>query len=248
MKSDESDNLDTRKPHAILDLESRRKKGLKIERLLKLGSRTDRFRMLEIGAGSGGISHYFATHPSLDVEVEAVDVVDNRQVADGYRFQLVSGTSLPFADEQFDVVLTNHVIEHVGDRSAQMHHLQEVRRVMRSNAIGYLAVPNRWRIVEPHYKLAFLSWLPHSWRSGYLRLRNGGDFYDCEPLAVTEVDTLLREAGFRYENLCVSSVRATVDIELAGTLSGKAVTAIPDGLIFALRGLVPTLIFRFERA
>ena len=248
MTTNDSHDSNARKPHAILDLESRRAKGLKIERLLNLGGHSGRIRMLEIGVGSGGISHYFATHPSLDVEVDAVDVVDNRKVTEGYRFQLVKNTTLPFADEEFGVVLTNHVIEHVGERSAQLHHLQEIRRVMRRDAVGYLAVPNRWRVVEPHYKLAFLSWLPHSMRSAYLRLRSGGDFYDCEPLAVREVETLLDDAGFRHTNLCVPSVRATVDIELSGTLSGKAVSAIPDSLINAFRSLVPTLIFRFERA
>ncbi len=225
MSIDESSDANERKPHAILDLPSRRAKGLKIERLLNLGGRSGHIRMLEIGVGSGGISHYFATHPSLDVEVEAVDVVDSRAVSDGYRFQQVDGTALPFADGQFDVVLTNHVIEHVGQRPAQLHHLQEIRRVMREDAVGYLAVPNRWRVVEPHYKLAFLSWLPHSLRSGYLRMMNRGNFYDCERL----------------------SERATVDIELSGTAAGKVVSAIPDTLINAFHGLIPTLIFRFER-
>jgi SAM-dependent methyltransferase len=237
-----------RKPHAVLDIASRRAKGLKIERLLNLGNRADHIRMLEIGTGSGGISYYFAKHPSLDVEVDAVDVVDNRKIIDGYRFQLVCDTTLPFEDEQFDVVLTNHVIEHVGDRTAQLRHLREIRRVMRSNGIGYIAVPNRWRIVEPHYKLAFLSWLPRSLRSGYLRMMKRGDFYDCEPLSFGELETLLSEAGFSYANLCVPSVRATVEIESAGTMVGKAVSATPDALIGAFRGLVPTLIFRFARS
>jgi spermidine synthase len=53
-----------RQPHAVLDLPSRNCKGLKIERLL------------EIGTGSGGIAHYFATHPTLHCEVTAVEVVD----------------------------------------------------------------------------------------------------------------------------------------------------------------------------
>src|ERR1700712_877569 len=144
MTLEHSSDAKARKPHATLDLESRHAKGLKIERLLNLKDRLRRIRLLEIGAGSGGISHYFATHPSLNIEVDAVDVVDNRVVADGYRFQLVDGPSLPFADDQFDAVLTNHVIEHVGYRPAQLQHLQEIRRVMRTDAVGYLAVPNRW--------------------------------------------------------------------------------------------------------
>src|SRR5690348_18512270 len=114
-----------RQPHAVPDLPSRRLKGLKIERLLGLAESPKPIRLLEVGAGSGGIAHYFGTHPELQCEVDAVDVHDNRLVADGYRFQLVSDTRLPFRDQSFDVVLTNHVIEHVGDATAQLAHLKE---------------------------------------------------------------------------------------------------------------------------
>ena len=74
------DTAAVRQPHAVLDLTSRRLKGLKIERLLDLASRPQPMRMLEIGTGSGGIAHYFGTHPQLRCEVDAVDVHDNRLV------------------------------------------------------------------------------------------------------------------------------------------------------------------------
>jgi ubiquinone/menaquinone biosynthesis C-methylase UbiE len=83
----QTESTNTRQPHAVLDLNSRRLKGIKIERLLGLPSRPQPVRMLEIGTGSGGIAHYFSTHPTLRIEVEAVDVVDSRLVKDGYRFQ-----------------------------------------------------------------------------------------------------------------------------------------------------------------
>ena len=76
-----------RQPHAVLDLDSRRLKAVKIERLLELASRPQPMRMLEIGTGSGGIAHYFATHPAMRIDVDAVNVVDNRLVSDAYRFQ-----------------------------------------------------------------------------------------------------------------------------------------------------------------
>ncbi len=164
-----------RQPHAVLDLPSRRFKGLKIERLLDLANRPQPIRMLEVGTGSGGIAHYFGTHPQLHCEVDAVDVHDNRLVSEGYRYHQVQDTQLPFADESFDVVLTNHVIEHVGDEQAQRAHLAELRRVLRPDGVGYLAVPNRWMLVEPHYRLAFLSWLPHAWRTPYLRAMGKGE-------------------------------------------------------------------------
>jgi ubiquinone/menaquinone biosynthesis C-methylase UbiE len=233
-----------RQPHAVLDLPSRRWKGLKIERLLDLEKRPRPIRMLEIGTGSGGIAHYFATHPQLKCEVDAVDVVDNRQVHDGYRFRLVTDTRLPYEDDAFDVVLTNHVIEHVGDEKAQLDHLREVRRVMAPTGVGYLAVPNRWMLVEPHFRLAFLSWWPHPWRTPYLRLMRKGRHYDCEPLQMKQLERMLAHAGFAYRNLCIEAWRETYAIERTNSLSTKFLQHTPDRLLGLLRSIIPTLIYR----
>lgn len=202
-----------RQPHAVLDLASRRQKALKIERLLNLSSMTQPVRLLEIGTGSGGIAHYFATHQSLQCNVTAVDVIDQRMVQDDFKFMVVKDTQLPFADESFDVVLSNHVIEHVGDREAQRHHLREIYRVMSSDAAGYLAVPNRWMLVEPHYRLIFLSWLPQSFRSYYVRLLRRGYSYDCRPLSLNQLEGILDDAGFVYRNICTAALKETLVIE-----------------------------------
>src|SRR5690606_32926852 len=191
-----------RRGHAVLDLPSRDFKAMKIARLLGLDRNGPHGRLLEIGCGSGGISHWFGTSGEMGWDVEAVDVEDVRLVRDGYAFRTVVGTDLPFEDASFDVVLSNHVIEHVGDALAQARHLQEIRRVLRPDGIGYLAVPNRWMLTEPHYRLKFLSWLPHSWRTPYLRLMRKGSFYDCEPLQMRQLEKMLASAHLRYRNLC----------------------------------------------
>lgn len=59
-------NTKARQPHAVLDLDSRRLKAIKIERLLDVSSRMQPMRMLEIGTGSGGIANYFRTQPELN--------------------------------------------------------------------------------------------------------------------------------------------------------------------------------------
>lgn len=236
-----------RQPHAVLDLASRNWKALKIERLLGLQSRRQPLRLLEIGTGSGGIAHYFATRASLRCEVDAVDVVDNRLIRDGYRYQRVDGVKLPFDADTFDVVISNHVIEHVGDEQAQRQHLREIHRVMRSDGVGYLAVPNRWMLTEPHYRLAFLSWLPRSWRSTYLRWSGKGDFYDCEPLELGELERMLEVAGLSYRNLCIEGWRETLAIERPLHWSNRLLLRIPDRLLRPLRPIIPTLIYRLHR-
>ncbi len=236
-----------RLPHAVLDLPSRHLKAIKIERLLNLSAKFQPIRLLEIGTGSGGIAHYFATHPTTPYRVTAVDTVDQRLVRDGFDFQQVSDTTLPFPEDRFDVVLTNHVIEHVGDYAAQRAHLSEVHRVMKPRAIAYLAVPNRWMLVEPHYRLAFLSWLPRPLRSPYLRLMRHGAHYDCNPLTVSVLERLLQETGFSYRNLGGKALRETLAIEGDKGIIPHIAASLPDRLLERFAPLIPTLIYRLER-
>jgi len=203
--------------------------------------------MLEIGTGSGGIAHYFGTHPNLRCEVTAVDVIDQRQVTDGYHFEQVLDTSLPFADASFNVVLSNHVIEHVGEREAQRHHLTEIRRVMQPAGVGYLAVPNRWMLVEPHYRLVFLSWLPRRLRGSYVRLMRKGACYDCNPLAKGDLEQLLASANLAFAYLGTRALHEVITIEGGkGRLAGFVET-LPDALLDWLALLNPTLIYRMDR-
>lgn len=239
-------HIPDRQPHAVLDLPSRNWKALKIERLLDLAHRPQPIKMLEIGTGSGGIAHYFATHAQLRCDVTAVDVVDNRLAHEGYEYLQVEGVELPFADASFDVVITNHVIEHVGDSKTQHRHLEEVHRVMNPLGIGYLAVPNRWMLTEPHFKLKFLSWWPHAWRTPYLRVMHKGTYYDCEPLQMRQLERMLAAAGFSYRNLCIEAWRATFEIERADSTSTRLLRAMPDTLLKPLKRIIPTLIYRFE--
>jgi SAM-dependent methyltransferase len=252
----------TRLPHAILDLPSRRAKGEKIARLLRLDTSADasegfestaleeRFplRILEVGTGSGGIANWFATRPHGRFIVDAVDVVDNRQVWEGYRYQTVQGITLPFGDEAFDIVLSNHVIEHVGSLEAQKSHLAELQRVMAPGARGYLAVPNRWMLVEPHFHLAFLSWLPERLRSSYVRLRRRGVEYDCRPLTKRLAERLLVEAGFEFQQHCGDALRLTFDLEnRSDPIYRYVLSKIPDSTYDRLAGIFPTLVYTFSR-
>lgn len=236
-----------RQPHVVIDLSTRQHKALKIERLLGLQPKAVPIRLLEIGTGSGGIAHYFATHASLRCEVDAVDVVDNRVVHECYRYRLVEGVELPFAADTFDVVISNHVIEHVGEADAQLAHLREIRRVLKDDGVGYLAVPNRWMVTEPHYRLKFLSWLPRRWRSPYLRWSGKGDAYDCEPLSLGQLERMLAEAGLSYRNICIQALRETLAIEQPAARATHLLRRVPDALLWPLRGLIPTLVHRLEK-
>lgn len=237
-------SMPERHGHAVLDVRSRNAKARKIERLLGLKRSPQRLRVLEIGTGSGGIAYYFATHSEIACEVDAVDVADTRQIRDGYRFTLVDSPLLPFDDACFDIVITNHVIEHVGNEAAQCLHLDEVRRVMKPDGMGYLAVPNRWMLVEPHYRLAFLSWLPRSWRTPYLSWRGRGKDYDCRPLTTSELEPLLRHAGFDFMQQHARALRLTYELERPKAfIYRRVLKRVPDAIYRWARRGFPTLIY-----
>ena len=233
-----------RQTHASVDFFSRRRKAEKIARLLALHEAGPPLNLLEVGTGSGLIASYFANLASREFEVHAVDVADSLQVHDEFSFSLISGTALPFPDSVFDVVISNHVIEHVGDLTAQQKHLDEMRRVTKADGIAYLAVPSRWQIIEPHYRLAFLSWLPEELQSVYLRLFRNTHPYDCRPLTVPMVELMLDRAGFQARQQVGEALRATFEIEAPRSLLYRILLKrIPDPIYSAFRRLFPTLIY-----
>ncbi len=157
---------DRRQPHAVLNLSSRTKKAIKIERLLELTPAPDRRKLLEIGTGSGGIA--------------------------------------------------------------------------------YLAVPNLWMVLEPHYRLAFLSWVPRCWRTLYLRLTGRGSNYDCEPPTKPQLEAMLA-AGLRYRFLSSKAVAVMCAVEGRDDWLLRLVTAVPESLLNLLGYWNPTLIYSLQR-
>ena len=132
----------------------RRAKALKIRAVLEeaCGGNVAGLRLLDVGTGSGEIAQVLAE----TCAVVSVDPRDQREARDGYQYLRV-GTALPFADTSFDVVVSNHVIEHLDDAAV---HMRELARVLRPGGLVYLATPNRLWPWEVHYRLWLLHWLP----------------------------------------------------------------------------------------
>ncbi len=78
---------------------------------------------------------------------------------------------LPAADEAFDFVMLNHVYEHVPEPARLF---EETFRVLRPGGRAYVTAGNRFALVEPHYRLPLLSWMPAGAADVYVRLTGRG--------------------------------------------------------------------------
>lgn len=236
-----------RKSHAVLDRASRLLKAEKIARIVGQARFRQARRLLEVGCGSGLIAK--ALHESSEgaLEVHAVDVADNRVDTSGYTFVRVSGTELPYPRDHFDIVVTNHVVEHVGDWDSQVNHLKEIRRVLKPGGIVYFAVPNKWRLVEPHYRLPFLSWLPQRTSDALLRLSRRGTHYDCRPLSAAGAKRLFDEAGFTWVDATLQALHVTCELEFKTNPITTLINGVLPNRVLALSlPIIPTFVFLLE--
>jgi hypothetical protein len=68
---------------------------------------------------------------------------------------VADGRCMPFGERSYDVVVSNAVIEHVGDETDQKRFVEEHTRVGRHWVI---TTPNRWFPVESHTSAIFRHW------------------------------------------------------------------------------------------
>jgi SAM-dependent methyltransferase len=106
-------------------------------------------RILDNGAGLGTyLEACGQVNPDslrIGLEVEFDRAVEALARADG--IALGEGERLPFADDSFDFILSNEVLEHVGDDCACA---AEMVRAARPGGRILVFAPNRWYPVEQH--------------------------------------------------------------------------------------------------
>jgi ubiquinone/menaquinone biosynthesis C-methylase UbiE len=119
-------------------------------------------------------SDFFAQAVGVDIDERAVEYARKNFNRPNLRFEVGDGLNLPFVDNSFDVVVCSQVYEHVPDQQRLMG---EIWRVLSEGGVCYFSATNRFIVVEPHYRLWFLSWLPPKLADVYVRLAKKGTRY-----------------------------------------------------------------------
>lgn len=155
--------------------------------------------VLNLGCSAGLIDEALAPHvrtvTGVDIDEQAVAAAKARCSLPNLRFEVGDAMGLALPDASFDVVICSQVYEHVPDAGRMM---AEILRVMRPGGVCYFAATSRWSVIEMHYKLPFLSWLPPGLADRYLRLAGRGDRYYERHLGVRDLRRIA--AAFRISD------------------------------------------------
>ena len=117
----------------------------------------------ELGFGEGGgcaTMNFFEEHYPWPERITALGLHDGaafRARYPGIEYVQGDACALPFGEGKFDIVFSNAVIEHVGDRDRQRRFVSEAIRVGRR---VFVTTPNRRFPIEVHTRLPFVHWLP----------------------------------------------------------------------------------------
>ena len=154
----------------IVDAVSMRSRRRKLHLFLEELRPTPETSVLDVGAdelafgeGDGcGTLNFFEEHYPWPERITALGLHDGKGFRARYpQIEYVQGDAcaLPFPDRAFDIVFSNAVIEHVGDRERQRQLVSEALRVGRR---VFITTPNRRFPIEVHTLLPLVHWLPDS--------------------------------------------------------------------------------------
>jgi SAM-dependent methyltransferase len=165
----------------LLDYGRRKPKVEKMLSILRDAGAFDSGRRklaLDIGCSGGFFIESLALHfeqvLGLDIDSIALAEAMNNRSSERVNYIAADSMFLPFADNSVDLIICNHVYEHVPDA---VRLFSEIFRVLDDNGMCYFGAASRLTLLEPHYHLPFLSWLPKFLAHYYMRVMKKGDYY-----------------------------------------------------------------------
>lgn len=172
-------------------------------------------RILDAGCGWGtlsfALSRVYKEVVAFDVSVPLLEFVNLRRQDESIsNLTPLCGqiNYLPFPDNYFDLVVLNGVLEWApliesekDPKAVQAELLKEVYRVLKKDGFLYLAIENRWSIInflgfrDTHSGLRFVSLLPRFLANMYSRFVRKKDFREYT-YSYGEHKRILKHAGF----------------------------------------------------
>jgi SAM-dependent methyltransferase len=167
--------------------------------------------LLEVGCGTGPL---LVAASKCNYKVVGVDiafrwllVAKKRLEEAGVDAPLICACAeaLPFAEDSFDELAMESVLELVTDQNRA---LEECRRVIRPAGYVFVSTPNRYSVgPDPHTGILAGSWLPERWTATIVR-RQGGIPPKRRLLSPRSLMALVNHAGFTTQRVMLPEIPA----------------------------------------
>ena len=166
---------------SVFDSNDRINKAKKtISVLVDYLSHTSDLILLDIDSSTGIMTNEYATYfrevVGIDIDSKAVKYAN-----DNFKKKNISFINLPieetdFKSASFDVITCSHIYEHVPSDHVLM---ENIYKLLKPGGICYFAAGNKYKIIETHYNLPFLSYFPKKIANFYIRIfTNHKEYYE----------------------------------------------------------------------
>lgn len=203
----------------------------------------DQLICLDLGASTGIMTERLAENfkrvIALDVDRAGLAFGKHNSRAENVNHICSDGTMSALQDNSVDVVICNQIYEHVDNQEDLM---SEIYRVLKYDGFCYFGAGNRYVIIEGHYFLPFLSWMPHWLADIYMKLAAQKGVYDVKLLSLRKLSRLTRNFWRHdYTGLIFENPRAfhADDIVRAGNI----ISRLPNWLNSIIYPLLPAWVW-----
>jgi SAM-dependent methyltransferase len=153
----------------------------------------DELVALDLGASTSIMTEYFARYFKrvIALDVDHVGLHSGKQGTkmDNIDYLCSDGTNSALVNGSVDIIICNQVYEHVEDQHGLAY---EIERLLSTDGFCYFGAGNRFVLIEGHYFLPCLSWVP-MWASHlYLGLMGRKVKYDVYLLSLRILRKLLK--------------------------------------------------------
>lgn len=234
---------------AVLDKSERKKKAMKIQRVLEDYGKNHSSEdiILDIGCSGGVILDCLSISCGykigIDIDINALKIAKKNKTNSTLHLICGDGMYLPFRDDTIGFTLCNHVYEHLPDSEKLF---SEIFRILKPCGVCYCAAGNVLKIMEAHYQLPFLSWLPKKFAHHYLRITHRGDYYYEKHLNWWQFQRKIRK--FIIHDYTLRIIRDPKNFCSEDIIqSGSLISRFPPWILRISYPFIPTWILMLEK-